>query len=30
MDEARKLGSLVESRRKMLQDWADIIDSWKE
>jgi len=30
MGEARKLGSYGESRRIMLQDWADIIDIWKE
>jgi len=30
MGEARKLGSFGESRRIMLQDWADIIDIWKE
>jgi len=30
MGEDRKLGSYGESRRIMLQDWADIIDIWKE
>ena len=30
MGEDRKLGSFGESRRIMLQDWADIIDIWKE
>lgn len=30
MGEARKLGLYGESRRIMLQDWADIIDIWKE
>jgi hypothetical protein len=30
MGEARKLGSFGASRRIMLQDWADIIDIWKE
>ena len=30
MGEARKLESYGESRRIMLQDWADIIDIWKE
>lgn len=30
MGEARKLGAFGESRRIILQDWADISDCWKE